>query len=573
MFSLEKIVLYILLFSTIMALTATYFLFRGRKTPGTLYFSLVALSVSIWSIGYIVEFYARTLEYKFLGVQIQYTFGIPFSAIFWLAAAINMRTLGKRPIKREIVLLLIIPVITMILMWTNQYHNLVYEKMSLFRDNNFLLIQKEIGIWYYVNVAYSYSALFVGSFVLVFSIRKVRSLYKGQLILYIIIAILPWIANFIYITGMNSYMRIDITPIAFTCSMFLVEFGSRRFKLFNLVPAAHNVLIESMDTGLIIVDNSNRIIEINPAMEGIFESKEIVGKDIEQLFIENGVDTNFTSERNPIEVELGKEVFDMKTSLIENRKQEQVGKVHTLHNITKRKRSEEELRLLNTSKDKFFSIIAHDLRSPFFGIIGLSNLLADEYDDLSEEERKSFSTEIRDLATNTYQILENLLDWSRQQTGKMEYIPRDFNLSQEVNEFIHTIEQQLNFKKLTLVVEMEEQVGVFADKHMINTVIRNLISNAVKFSPPGGQIIISIQQDESYTTVAIKDNGVGMDEITLNKLFKIDKEVKSTGTMGEKGTGLGLILCKEFVEKNGGEISVTSHVNKGSEFIFTIPIK
>ncbi|MGD8782185.1 MAG: histidine kinase N-terminal 7TM domain-containing protein [Ignavibacteria bacterium] len=574
MLNIQSIILYILLTTALLSFVVTYFLYKRKKTPGVLYFSLTALSVSIWSVGYIIEFYVQSLEVKFLGVQIQYTLGIPFTTVFWLFAALHMRTFGKHPNKSEFILLLIIPVITMVLIWTNDLHHLVYAEMSLYRDEHFLLIQKQVGIWYYINVVYSYTILTIGSIVLLIAIRKSRDFYKGQLVLFFIIAVLPWIANIIYITGMNSYMRIDITPVGFILSLILVEVAGRRFALFDLVPAAHSVVIESMNNGIIVIDGMERIIKINPYMQKIFGGGEIVGRNIKGELTRLGIDPGFMEKDDELyEVELGKFIFDVRISGISNVRGNTMGKVFTFYDITRRKNAERELRELNSSKDRLFSIIAHDLKNPFYGIVGLSDIFSNEYEDMTEEEIKVSAKAINELADNTYKILENLLDWSRQQTGQMAFSPVKFNVKEAINQYIKITEHQAKLKSIKIITDFEDGVFVFADPYMFNTVIRNLISNAVKFSYTGGQITVSVKTGRGFAKISVTDNGTGMDDETMKRIFKIDEDVKTVGTMGERGTGLGLILCKDFVEKNGGQIFVESKLSKGSTFSFTVPIQ
>ena len=573
MLRIENIILYLLLTTAILSLLSMYFHFKKRETPGALFFAGTALSVTIWTVGYIIEFYASTLDLKFLGVQIQYTFGIPFTAVLWLSAALNLKTVGKRPNIKEFILLSVIPFITMLLMWTNEFHHLVYHNISLYSDDNFLLIEKEIGPWYYLNMAYSYTALIAGSIILLVTIKRSPSKFKEQLIIFYVVAVLPWVANIIYVLGMNSFMRIDITPIAFTISLLLMAYANQRYGLFDLVPTAYSIVFKSVNNGIVVLDRQDRIIEINPAAINIFGNRKLIGENIHDVLKELNVESSFLkSENDSNVVEVGKHIYDIQKSDITNEKGEESGTVITLYDITDRINAENELRNINNSKDKLFSIIAHDLKNPFFGIIGLSNIFCTEYEDLTEEEIKNYAKEINDLAGNTYQILENLLDWSRQQTGRMSFSPIKFDVHEAINHYIETLEPQAHLKQINIATEIESEIQVLADSYMLNTVVRNLISNAIKFSNPGGEIFVKVIAKNNLAEISVADSGVGMDEITLNNIFRIDNDVKALGTMGERGTGLGLILCKEFVERNSGKISVKSIVNRGSTFTFTVPL-
>ncbi len=234
--------------------------------------------------------------------------------------------------------------------------------------------------------------------------------------------------------------------------------------------------------------------------------------------------------------------------------------------------SEQQLKELNANKDKFFSIISHDLKSPFTSLLGFAEYLVEDLDELSKEEIKEFSTNIYKSAKNIFNLLENLLQWSRIQSGKIQYTPSQFSLTSLIDTIIALFQVNATKKKVKLINEVTDEITVFADKFMVDAVIRNLLSNAIKFTKAGGEVRIKVMEKDDMLYVSVKDDGVGMKEEIKNKLFKIDQHVTTKGTEQEKGTGLGLILSKEFVEKNGGEIWVETEEGKGSEFIFTLPV-
>ena len=236
--------------------------------------------------------------------------------------------------------------------------------------------------------------------------------------------------------------------------------------------------------------------------------------------------------------------------------------------------SEERLKELNGSKDKFFSIISHDLRSPFTSITGFSEVMMEDIDILSREEIKDFASSIHKTSKNVYNLLENLLQWSRIQTGRIEFNPNKISLSEVVDEVIALYQVNAARKKITLFSNLEEEIFIRADKFMLETILRNLISNSIKFTKQTGEISISAKElkNENKVEITVEDTGVGMSSDIKNKLFKIDEHVTTKGTDKEKGTGLGLILSKEFVEKHEGEIWVESELGVGSKFKFTLKL-
>jgi signal transduction histidine kinase len=226
---------------------------------------------------------------------------------------------------------------------------------------------------------------------------------------------------------------------------------------------------------------------------------------------------------------------------------------------------------LNATKDKFFSIIAHDLRGPFANFRVVTDLLTSSYDELEETEKKEFLELIKDSANNLYSLLENLLDWSRSQRGTMPFNPNEFDFSLIAKNTVNFLKLSADNKNIELINNITDDTYITADVNMITTVIRNLVSNAIKFTANGGQININSTITEKDSIFSVQDNGIGLSKETINKLFRIDTQVTTIGTNDEKGTGLGLILCKEFVEKHGGKIWVESEVGKGSTFYFSLP--
>ncbi|HOI28678.1 MAG TPA: PAS domain S-box protein [Melioribacteraceae bacterium] len=232
----------------------------------------------------------------------------------------------------------------------------------------------------------------------------------------------------------------------------------------------------------------------------------------------------------------------------------------------------DELNQLNATKDKFFSILAHDLRNPFITILGFSELLLSDFKDLSDEEKIYYIQEMNKSAEVSHNLLHNLLQWSRSQTGKIEFHPQKITLLEIILQNMELVKATALKKQILLVNRIDSQIHVKADEDMINTIMRNLLTNALKFTNKNGSITISSTEKDERVFISVKDTGVGMDDNTRNKLFRLDETLSKTGTDNETGTGLGLVLCKEFVEKHGGQINVVSELGKGSEFIFSLPI-
>ncbi len=234
--------------------------------------------------------------------------------------------------------------------------------------------------------------------------------------------------------------------------------------------------------------------------------------------------------------------------------------------------AEKELKALNASKDKFFSIISHDLRGPFSGFLGLSQLLAENYDELQKDDITQIAQSMNKAAKRLFSFLENLLEWSRSQMGRIEYNPISVDLNDAAVRVFSLFSNTAEEKKIETINEIPPQLYAKADNQLLNTVLRNFVSNAIKFTESGGKVIVSAyEKDENFIEVAVADTGVGIDEEGLSKIFRIDTKYSTHGTKNEQGTGLGLLLCKELIEKQGGNIEVESELGFGTKFKFTLP--
>jgi len=236
------------------------------------------------------------------------------------------------------------------------------------------------------------------------------------------------------------------------------------------------------------------------------------------------------------------------------------------------KKSEANLLKMNTEKDKFFSIIAHDLRSPFSGFLGLTEIMVEDLPSLTMEEIQDISLSMKKSAINLFRLLENLLHWARMQQGLIPFKKESVVLHLIVEESVAMLLDAAKSKEIDILCNIPLEIRVFADSNMLQTVIRNLVSNAVKFTPHGGKVNIkaNVAADKSVK-IFVKDSGIGMSPAIIDHLFQLDVKTGRNGTEGEPSTGLGLLLCNEFVEKHGGKISVESEEGKGSTFYFTIP--
>jgi PAS domain S-box-containing protein len=351
-----------------------------------------------------------------------------------------------------------------------------------------------------------------------------------------------------------------------------------------------NLIFESSIAANSISDDKGIITHCNSAFLKIwgYDSKdEVIGKPI-PLFIKNEDEAlNIITSLNESGIWEGEFIGLKKDSttfnayglatIVQNNKKENIGYFSAVLDITVRKHdelalkeSERKLRQLNFDKDRFISILGHDLKNPFNNILGFSEILTDEIESLNKEEIKDIAKNINKSAQITFSLLEDILLWARTQQGSMPFKPQKLSLKDICRNILETLAANAETKNLTINCLAEDHLTVFADIYMIKTVLRNLVSNSIKFTNNGGSIDINAEQTNSIITISVSDNGVGIPPDNLAKLFDISEVLTTKGTAGETGTGLGLLLCKEFVEKHQGRIWVESEVGKGSDFKFTL---
>jgi PAS domain S-box-containing protein len=356
-------------------------------------------------------------------------------------------------------------------------------------------------------------------------------------------------------------------------------------------------VFENSGIGMVMVEPDGQFIKVNKAFCDItgYNEPEIIGKNFRDITHPDDLDKSVGSTNELLE-DISKE-----TSTIEKRYFHKNGNliwalttlslirdpngkpqffITQIQDITNRKKYEEkllrytdELKILNASKDKFFSIISHDLRTPFNSLLGISEFIIQSYEEMSREEIKESISNIFRSSQKVYNLILNLFEWTRMQSGRFEVEKTPLNLSINVGEILNLYIQSAELKKIKLINNVSEEIYIVADKYMLETILRNLISNAIKFTNKEGNVSISAIRKGNFAQIAVSDNGMGISEENQKKLFRIDTKFQTNGTAEETGTGIGLILCKEFVEENGGTIFVNSEEGKGTSFFFTLPLQ
>lgn len=546
------------------------------------WFAITMLLISIWALAYGFELSSQSLDTMLFWIKIEYI-GISFAPAAWLWFCLKYTGLEKWINSKTAVLIFTLPLVTYLLVLTNSYHNLHYKEVLVDYSGPFPLLSITIGPWYYINTAFFYLSLIFGNILLLVRFNNADSLYKKQSNLLIIAGFVPWAFNIVYLFGFRPFGHIDMTPYAFLFSYIFIGIGLLKFDLFDLKPIARDKVFELITKGILVLDPKERIIDFNNPVLKILNNPghSLIGKSITEVFGENHIIDSQIKKREKISFELAMDLNEPKMYYsiniipIFNKKNVFRGAIILMVDITSQKENQnklqqqaEELRKTNSLKDKLFTIISHDLKGPILGVRELIKLTNDGV--ISRDEFFDILPEVNRNMDSVSVLLENLLAWTSSQL-KGEMIEKSvFNLESLIQQQFSLFEKTASQKGIRLKMEKFGESDVYADKNMIDLTIRNLISNAMKFSGANDVISVVLKEKESEVYIKVKDTGAGIDPENLQKL-RNKESITTLGKNKESGTGLGLLLVQEYIAKNGGKLYIQSILNEGSDFSFYLP--
>jgi PAS domain S-box-containing protein len=705
----NAIIIVLLLAAVLSAVLGVYIRLR-RKSLEAPSLAWLMLSVSIWSFAAAVELQLTSVPEQKVFNVIRYIgiVSVPVWLLYFSLEYSQMLHKAKRLMSWPV---WIVPLLTVLILATNDFHHLLYAKSIQSPSNSFLAYRAEHGLWWWIHMMYSYFLIVMAVGVLLRLLFQSSKHQKPTVWLILISSIIPLVASILYASGYHPFSNIDITPMAFTLSGLLFFWGLYSKRFFTVKPIALNTLFNNLPDGIIVTDFNRIIIDINNSAIEILglEDKNPLNSSIDSilpykfdfsrsgtlnkvhLIYHNGrhieaVHSVIRNEHNDsvgymvvikdvtirrqsearlkaaterlelaskaagldawennvvsgsrvggikVYLELGytedevpkdmagiyqlihpedlpsvmkslEDHFQSKTPVYSKdfRIRDKQGNyqwvanyarvverdangdplrfVGITQNINQRKqvedkirRQNEELIRVNAEKDKFFSIIAHDLRGPFQGFIGLTELMSGN-NEIEAEDMKEMVRTLNVTAKSLYELLENLLSWAMVKRGLKKFTPQKILLVSIIEGLSEIVSHLIQQKGLKLTNNISANLYVLADNESLKTVFRNVVSNAIKFTPQGGTITLNAYPNEKgFIEVSVADTGIGMPPQIKDNLFRISTKVSRQGTNNEPSTGLGLILCKELVEKHGGTIWVESHEGQGTTIFFTIPL-
>ena len=573
---------FILLFVAFATAFFALYSLRYPKAKGSLAFSLLLFSVTFYAFGYSLELESVTFAGKWRWIVFEYVglATLPLSYLIFTARFTGFDRFLTPSVKYG---LLTLPLLSFLIVATNPLHHLFYQQPEVVQSGTLSLLFFTRGPLYWFNLIYVYGFLFWSLLIQVHYLRTAAVAYRWQIRIILAGALVPWFVSLMQQAGLAP-SGIDLGPVGFVFSCIACAVVFFRYRLFDVVPIALESVFESLSDGILLIDTEKKIIHSNRRMQELFPRLRAAsygqkcgvffGQDPDLAGLSEGKypqgELTFTRDEGEQIIHLIARIFPV------FRRNLFVGQYIIVHNITDfikytrmLRANEKNLAEMNATKDLFFSIVAHDLRGPVANLVAMFDMLEENTEEITPQEKDEYMRVMRETSRSTYRFLENLLTWSGSQRGKIAFRPRISDLAALLTENVTMIQSAADAKKVKLECHFVSPMEAIFDQEMMSTVVRNLLSNALKFSFPEGTITLTASVEAGRAFVKVSDTGTGMSEETLQHIFTIPTERRSlTGTMGETGTGLGLMLCKEFVEKHGSRLEVESTPGQGSSFWF-----
>jgi PAS domain S-box-containing protein len=574
---------------------------RQRKMSGAIATSITALTLAItwWVLFYALEISNPNPALKLLGYQMKFL-AIVIIPVIWLVFSLQYTGRDKWLTRRHLILFNIVPAITTLLIWTNETHHLMWQSRMLARTGELSLIRSETAGWFWVHSFYSYIIILIGSYFLFRQFAGSPKLYRRQLTALMLAVFVPFIGSAITVFGTGL---VDLTPFAFTVTGLALTWGLLRYQLLDLAPVARNIVIDSMTDGMIVLDNRDRVVDLNPAAERIIasESTLVIGQPVTQAIRLLAQQPELTDRyrssgvtQGEIVLENGERYLDIRVSPLRDSRARLTGRVVVIRDITERRQADQRIKTQNEAlvtaneelalarkqaehatqlKSQFLATMSHELRTPLNAIIGYTEiLLAGMTGELSKEQQ-GYQERILANADHLLGLINDVLDLSKIEAGRMDLIQKPFKPRAWLDEIVSQNRVLAEEKGLKFDVILDEQLPetVVGDSGRLKQIVINLLSNAVKFTEAGCVKIEVYSNDRNTWKIIVSDTGIGISVHARDTIFEEFRQVDGTSRREHGGTGLGLVIVRKLVLMMGGTIRLQSEIGKGSTFILVVP--
>lgn len=562
------------------AALASYIWQRRSRDGATALFALIC-AVTLWATCYAMQMASADLSSKLLWLYLQFI-GVVSVPALWLSFSLYYTGKGAWLRTRPYVLA-IFPVLTLLALWTNEHHHFFWSATYLVELNghNFLKTVGATGFW--LNAGYSYILLLAGTHVLLRELARASGHFRYPLVAAVISVLAPWIGNALFIFDLSPFPYLDLTPFAFVITGLALGWGLFRFQFLDLVPIAHEIVVEKMRDGIIVLDPQYRIIDLNPSAATIFDQprQAAIGSSIGDLSPELARILAMTGSGDfTSEFHRSGRAYELRASIIDHDNARRQGLLIALRDITHRLQIERELRQLkeqadaaNAAKGRFLAQMNHELRNPLTGVIGYAEILQQEMLGELNEEQLGFVDNLLDSGRHMLEIVNDTLDLARIESGRMTFHLELFAVRETIDETQRIVQPLVEKGGNELhIAYVDESVELYADKIKVRQCLLNLLSNAAKFTQQG-RIALEIDSDDHSIRFAVRDTGIGMSPEQTAQIFNAYSQAEDSTGSRYGGTGLGLSISHQFAELMGGSIRVESELGAGSTFTLELPLR
>ena len=570
------------------AVALAVFTLRKRKVPGSAAFTVLMLAVGLWAFGYALEISTTAFATKLFWAKVQY-FAIATIPVLWLVFAVRYVGETEWLTPGRVALLTLEPVATIIVVWMNDSLRLIWAEITADESLGFVMLDFTYGPGLWVHAAYSYLLLLIGALLLFRAIVRLPRLGTHQATVLLIAALAPWAGNVLYLTGLNPFPLLDLTPFSFTITGLAVAWGMGRFRYLGTVPVAHRAIIEGMREGVVALDNDDHVVEINQAAERMFGvfADQVVGQPAKVAFAKHPrvvdwiMTESETRRQGVLSVEGTRRRYDIRISVLYDRMR-RAGRLITFHDITKLAEAEHEMqRAMEAAeaashfKSEFLANMSHEIRTPMNAIVGMTDLALEGHLD---PEQREYLEIVKSSADSLLAIINDILDFSKIEVGRLGLDEVPFALTKLLEETMKMLAVKAAEKELQLSCDVAASVpdGVIGDPLRLRQILINLVGNAIKFTDEG-EVRVEVELrdgpplvgDEVRLRFSVSDTGIGIDPAKRQLIFESFAQADTSTTRVFGGTGLGLTIASHLIGLMGGEIDLESEVGEGSVFRFT----
>ena len=563
----------------------------------------LSIAISIWLVGYAIELSVMGLENKLLWAKIEYI-GIVFTPVAWFSFAYQFLNQNTHNLKRITLLLAVLPLITLVLLYTNGRHNLMWTQNVLDESGPFPLLVNSFGGWFWIHSAYSYLLILGGIVLFLRTIKLYPKPYRGQSVALIVAAGAPLVGNVFYLGGFSPIPGFDLTPFGFTVSALVISWGVARHDLFDMIPIARRMVVESLPDGIVLVDMQNRILDVNGAGKELLsaDGRDLTGQtlnslpgDIAQQLAKFESNAEEVDEEIQVNQDGRTRHYSVRIRPFYISGPHPRARIFILRDINRRIAAESGIRQRNLELQELFTEaqmaretaehashaksdllakVSHELRTPLSAIIGYAEMLQEgPYGDLTERQEHYLNRIIENGGYLGEQV-EDLLDLSRISSETLEVKLYEFDLEDALTQVISRIQPAADEKNLALQLYLAPDVPkqLMGNSVRFQQILINLSANAIKFTD-SGEVRISVEMASAEQwRIKVSDSGRGIPQSELANIFQPFHQIGPTMIRGQSGVGLGLAIVKELVTALGGKIEVESELDKGSTFIVTLPL-